>query len=1126
MKKTLVALYVLACPALASAQTITGIGAPAVRAGDDFATRAFQDPWDMSQRTDLGWWIYGVDQPVSGLGNPAFNGVEFTATTTNANPNVFLLDTANPNAAKIGRIGTNFPIDANTFKYIAFRMSVVTPNNAQFIWNRDTIYDATTTTAFNVATTAGYRIYLVDLTTLSTVGAAPIPWSGLIRALRMNLTFAPAGEAIRIDWVRLVNVGTTASCRTITFTGATTVDLYVTDLAGNNLGKIATSVSANQASPGCTATPAGYTYYAGALAPGTYRVGISAPGLSAPATVTAAGTNWIVNDIPTLTFTSPDPEGSSDDFATTFLNNPWDMNALSDLDLITNISSPQIIPFPLETPAGVSLGSPQVFKGTSVSAAASGTPVGDPYVDPLFVTKRGFNNRIDTNRYRILTFEMGIPDHARDIVNGSIARIVWRVAGQAGENVSDDIIFNSRAGANVLDKIVVDMKDRTVLPLEAGSPSDWINGTTANPGLDIFRVDPHEFSSPTDLYIRRIKLAALEKAANTYTIRWQYSDTQAGTVTLFFNTTNTGACSSGTQIGSPVAASAGQATWTVGPTAVADGTYFICASFTDGTNSNETYAKWPIVVLHSFTNTPRLVLDRANLNFGIIQRPNASFPLVATSPQVVHVSVVGGGTPCWVVDNNLPATYTVTINGTGCGNGSFTISLNPSNPFNVAGIGEATLTVREATAGTTSNSPQSVHSVHRIVTSTGPPIGVVDTPANGATVSGSIAVTGWAVDDIDITTVTVFRDAVAGEAPGLVFIGNASRVDDARPDIEATFPDTPFNYRGGWGYLLLTNFLPNGGDGAFALRIFANDRDGRQTLLGSAVINGNNSSTTRPFGAIDTPGQGDVISGSSFNNFGWVLVRGQAKASPGFGTPGASVNVVIDGAIVGQPCCWASRGDLDALFPAATYSGVSKALGVFTFNPSALLNGVHTIAWIVTADNGQADGIGSRFFSVTGGAGLTLSGAELARNTVTAPHMLSHGPDLGRRANEVGVLAASGPRGVLATELGRVVVDASRAGTSRYDAYFVANGQLRALPVGASFDQSRGMLYWQPGAGYTGTYDFLVVRDGLERLPVRVVIRPQKPRVPLRRGFDITFATEPADASAARGSLMRSTTGR
>ena len=263
----------------------------------------------------------------------------------------------------------------------------------------------------------------------------------------------------------------------------------------------------------------------------------------------------------------------------------------------------------------------------------------------------------------------------------------------------------------------------------------------------------------------------------------------------------------------------------------------------------------------------------------------------------------------------------------------------------------------------------------RITSAGAPPIGVIDTPLDGSAVSGSVPVTGWVVDDVDVTSVAVYRSPVAGEGAGDVFIGNAVRLDDARPDIEAVFPNSPFQYRTGWGYLMLTNFLPNGGDGAYLLKVFATDREGNRTLIGMRSIVGQNSTATRPFGAIDTPDQGESVSGT-VANFGWVLVRTPYLASPG-ATSFATVSVVIDGVGVGTPSGWTSRSDLTALFPQSTYPGVTKALGVFSFDSTVYANGVHTLAWGVTADNAQSDGIGSRYFTIVNGSGaLTLAHAS------------------------------------------------------------------------------------------------------------------------------------------------------
>ena len=89
--------------------------------------------------------------------------------------------------------------------------------------------------------------------------------------------------------------------------------------------------------------------------------------------------------------------------------------------------------------------------------------VGDPIMQMVWPP----GTLIDPQRYRILTVEFGVPNAARSVNTGSVARIAWRVAGGT-DSVSDDIIFNSRVGANVLDKIIVDMADRATLPIEQG----------------------------------------------------------------------------------------------------------------------------------------------------------------------------------------------------------------------------------------------------------------------------------------------------------------------------------------------------------------------------------------------------------------------------------------------------------------------------------------------------------------------------------------------------------------------------------------------------------------------------------------------------------------------------------
>ena len=65
------------------------------------------------------------------------------------------------------------------------------------------------------------------------------------------------------------------------------------------------------------------------------------------------------------------------------------------------------------------------------------------------------------------------------------------------------------------------------LQIEPGSPSQtgWVPGVSPNPGIMSFRIDPHEFANPTTFFIKRIKLAALDTAHTSFTVRWTTSKT-------------------------------------------------------------------------------------------------------------------------------------------------------------------------------------------------------------------------------------------------------------------------------------------------------------------------------------------------------------------------------------------------------------------------------------------------------------------------------------------------------------------------------------------------------------------------------------------------------------------------
>jgi hypothetical protein len=339
-------------------------------------------------------------------------------------------------------------------------------------------------------------------------------------------------------------------------------------------------------------------------------------------------------------------------------------------------------------------------------------------------------------------------------------------------------------------------------------------------------------------------------------------------------------------------------------------------------------------------------------------------------------------------------------------------------------------------------------------------------------------------------------------------------VDGSRPDVSALFPELPIAARSGWGYLLLTNFLPNGGDGTFRLHAYADDVEGNTTLLGSKTITCVNSTATAPFGAIDTPAQGEVVSGSGYPNFGWVLSRGPALAYPPHGT----VTVLIDGVPAGSPGGWASRPDLTSLFPASTYDGIGNALGLAAIDTTTLANGLHTIAWIVTANNGQAAGIGSRYFHVQNSTAPVVEASVSVEDIAAAPQDRSplparRGYDLTApfRSSPVG---ATGRSTVYGEEMDRfeIALGTGQRGSS-LSGYLRSDAALAPLPPGSHLDPVTGHFTWQPGVGFLRAYDFVFVRhaDGgaIARHEVRIVINPKGSN---RIGAQVTIDLPAADS--------------
>jgi hypothetical protein len=145
------------------------------------------------------------------------------------------------------------------------------------------------------------------------------------------------------------------------------------------------------------------------------------------------------------------------------------------------------------------------------------------------------------------------------------------------------------------------------------------------------------------------------------------------------------------------------------------------------------------------------------------------------------------------------------------------------------------------------------------------------------------------------------------------------------------------------------------------------------------LVIGTNGTSVLPFGTIDTPGQGATVSGM-LTIFGWVLTPGP-NIIP---TDGSTIQVVVDGVVVGQPMYNQCRGTNGTSFPApgtcnddiatafgSAYRNIAEgsgAIGSFTLDTTSLTNGIHTLEWRVTDSAGNVQGIGSRYFYVQNGS--------------------------------------------------------------------------------------------------------------------------------------------------------------
>lgn len=447
--------------------------------GDDFATTVLGDPWDMNQPTDVMGLHY--------LSDATFNGGVLSYRVQPApSDRVGLLFPGMPGALNIGKIGVNYPINADHYRWISFRMSQPGGHVAvAWYYNQELSQGSIT----YVPATPGWHTYVIDLDSIP-------DWQGQIVGLHIVSVNVSPGTQVMIDWARLTAENPADNDLTIAWTSfglpGRTVEFYLdSDETGCDGAFIHRELNApvsgsftwQQLTHG-VASPVN-------VAPGNYYVCAKVDGSFAG----RSSGQLTVDHAPIIHFTQPSFT-SGNDYATDF-GNPWDMADPADVNQVVN-------------------GSYTVDNGIlAITVPASKSDVQMYLNTPT---------TIDSSCYYYLTYRLWFDYNYTWVDVGQGTRIFW---GQAPRiEAQSDWIYDYPGWQTYS----IDLRS---LPLAFGpawNTSDWT----------VFRMDPiaNNTGQNVTFYIDDVKLTGDEEADSFADIMWQVTDpdTSVTTMRLYYDT--------------------------------------------------------------------------------------------------------------------------------------------------------------------------------------------------------------------------------------------------------------------------------------------------------------------------------------------------------------------------------------------------------------------------------------------------------------------------------------------------------------------------------------------------------------------------------------------------------------
>ncbi len=201
------------------------------------------------------------------------------------------------------------------------------------------------------------------------------------------------------------------------------------------------------------------------------------------------------------------------------------------------------------------------------------------------------------------------------------------------------------------------------------------------------------------------------------------------------------------------------------------------------------------------------------------------------------------------------------------------------------------------------------------------PIGYLDNPASGSSLKGTQIVKGWFLDVNGVANIDVMVD---GTVVGQAVYG------DMRTDVLKAYPQYN-NGTAGFHYALDTTKFP---DGKHTISIRVKGNNNRVTTLPNSTITIENTK-----GYMDNPVTGTKLKGIKTVE-GWFLDESGV----------AKIEVLVDGAVVGQAAYGDARTDILKAFP--QYNNGAAGYH-YVLDSTKYTNGQHTVSIRVTGNSGH-----------------------------------------------------------------------------------------------------------------------------------------------------------------------------